>query len=170
MWKYLHSIILTKCRRRRRNIEQENLIWIFRISRRNWWKRLLICLFVNNSGQVFSNFKYFWQSIIIVIIILNFETKKMFSIEFSYPSKRNISMKEEEERSKYLYLLSKLRKLYPDFKVKLAVLYVGVNLRTTLVNMLAGDIFVCNRLCRDFHQFLCLSFCNVNNIWVRTYP
>ena len=58
------------------------------------------------------------------ITLLDFENKQMFVIELSCPA--NISRKEMEKRSKYLDLLSELRKLYPGFSVKLVVLIVGV--------------------------------------------
>lgn len=63
------------------------------------------------------------------ITLPDFETKEMVVIEFSSPSEKNISRKEEEKWFTYLDLLSiKFRKLYPAFKVKLVVLCLIVGL------------------------------------------
>ena len=84
----------------------------------------------NSKCRIYWNYSFHTSKLLSAtkpdITLLDFDTKEMYVIEFSSPSEKNISIKEEEKRSKYLDLLSELRKLYPGFKVKLVVLIVGV--------------------------------------------
>ncbi|CAG0898393.1 unnamed protein product, partial [Darwinula stevensoni] len=59
------------------------------------------------------------------ITLFDVVAKEIFVIEFSIPSERNISRKEEEKRSKYQDLLFELRGQHPGYRVHLVVLIVG---------------------------------------------
>ena len=59
------------------------------------------------------------------ITLFDVATKEIFVIEFSSPSDKNITLKEEEKRSKYQDLLFELRGQYPRYRVHLVVLIIG---------------------------------------------
>jgi hypothetical protein len=59
------------------------------------------------------------------IVLHDHETREIFVIEFSCPAERNISTKEVEKREKYSDLLSELRQMYPEHRIKLVVLIMG---------------------------------------------
>ncbi|WP_165309811.1 hypothetical protein, partial [Enterobacter cloacae complex sp. 4DZ3-17B2] len=60
------------------------------------------------------------------IVLVDFDDKSIFVIEFSAPAETNIVSKEDEKRMKYQELLFEIRKLYRGFKIKLVVLIIGV--------------------------------------------
>lgn len=59
------------------------------------------------------------------IVLLDQQLKAMFIIEFSAPAEVNIARKEEEKRTKYQDLLFQLRRMYPEYTVRLVVLVIG---------------------------------------------
>ena len=72
------------------------------------------------------------------IVLLDHQTKVMYVIEFSAPAETNITLKEEEKRTKYRDLRYELQVLYPDYSVKMVVLIIGVlgGMRPTLLSAL----------------------------------
>ena len=56
------------------------------------------------------------------IVLLDHQTKVMYVIEFPAPAETNITLKEEEKRTKYRDLRYELQVLYPDYSVRMDVL------------------------------------------------
>ena len=72
------------------------------------------------------------------IVLVDFDVKTIYVIEFSAPAESNISVKEDEKRMKYQDLLFEIRKGYRGFHVKLVVLIIGVlgGIRNTFLSNL----------------------------------
>ena len=72
------------------------------------------------------------------IVLLDHQTKVMYVIEFLAPAETNITLKEEEKRTKYRDLRYELQVLYPDYSVRMVVLIIGVlgGMRPTLLSAL----------------------------------
>nr|CAH7723069.1 unnamed protein product [Callosobruchus chinensis] len=72
------------------------------------------------------------------VILLDYQQKTMFVIEFSAPAEVNIVSKEEEKWTKYQELLGQHRRLWPDYAVSLLVMVIGSlgGMRNTLLSAL----------------------------------
>jgi hypothetical protein len=59
------------------------------------------------------------------IVLLDFNTKEIFLIEFSAPAETNVNIKEAEKRDKYRDLSFEFGRLYPGHSIKMVVLIIG---------------------------------------------
>lgn len=72
------------------------------------------------------------------VVLLDKRNKAMYIIEFSAPADPNISVKEEEKRTKYRPLQFDLKQLFPGHSVIIIVLIIGAlgGIRPTLLDNL----------------------------------